>query len=241
MKLQGFSFLVFTTGLLLSPWAMAKNDVSPPVAVYTLSDYAQYLGLTQQQYMNLSSAMMATTETKVGFQYEPIQEHSAFIEQINLLRSGQPVPRKLQREVKRLFRKNLNRLADYVGVPRGQIAGLVSQYGNLVHTINSMENIRLAREQGSFVIQDEVERIVVTAPLDKIVTTSSDIYTLYTPEIWNFGVEAGGGSMVNIKVNFVNAANGKAYGSQTWTVSRAAAFPNENLKCTDSGCKLDAF
>ena len=86
MKLQGLCFLI----LLLSPWASAKHDGPTSVAVYTLSDYAQYLGLTQQQYMNLSSAMMASTETKVGFQFEPIQEHVAFIEQINLLRSGQP-------------------------------------------------------------------------------------------------------------------------------------------------------
>ena len=238
MKLQGFFFLI----LLLSPWASAKNDIPTSVAVYTLSDYAQYLGLTQQQYMNLSSAMMASTKTKVGFQFEPIQEYSAFIEQINLLRSGQPVSRKLQREVKGLLSKNLNRLADYVGVPRGQIAGLVSQYGNLIHTINSMENIRLARQQGSgFVIQDEIERIVITAPIDEIEATSSGIYTGYISEIMDLGIEAGEGSMVSIAVDFINAANGKAYGSQTWIVSRAAAFPTENLKCTGPDCKLDAL
>ena len=57
----------------------------------------------------------------------------------------------------------------------------------------------------------------------------------------DLGIEAGGGSMVSAKVNFVNAANGQTYGSQTWIVSRAAAFPIDNLQCTDPDCKLDAF
>lgn len=242
MKKSLFYSLVLTTAFLLSPWATAKDDVPPSVVVYTPSDYAQFLGLTQQQYMNLSSAMMVNPEAKVGFQYESIRENPAYIEQINLLKAGQAVPPKLQREVKALFRKNMNKLADFVGVPRSRINGIVSKYTHMVNTVNTLETIRLARQSGeNFTIQDEIEVIVITAPEDKIHTTSSGIYTLYTSQIWDFGVEVGGGSQVNVKVEFVNSANGTVFGSQTWSVNRFAAAPSENLECVSSDCKLVPF
>lgn len=226
--------------VLCSPLASAGNEtINSPNAMYKPTDYAQYLGLNNQQYIKLFAAMQANPEAKVGFKYESIRDKPAFIEMISLLESGETVPTKLQNEVESLFRTNLDNLAEFIEVPKSHIGMVVNKYSELVNTVSFLEDIKLAREKGqSFTTLDAIEVIVITAPEDSIRTTSSGAYTLYTSQIWDFGIEVGGGSQVSVSTTFVNSANGATFGTQKWTVNRFGAAPAENLVCVSSDCKL---
>lgn len=222
-------------------FGIGKSDTNTyPIAAYTLHDYAEHLGLDIQQYMKLTGAMRGNIDTVIGFKYESIRDKPAYIEMMNLMNSGQDVPHKLQNEVNSMFRHNLDNLADFVGVPKTQISDIVKKYNQMVNTVNSLENIRLARQDDqSYTIQvDEIERIVVTAPLDSIHLTSSGLYTLYTYEIWDYGIEVGGGSRVSVQATFVNSADGSTFGTQSWAVDRFSAAPTENLVCSSTECEL---
>lgn len=216
---------------------------SKVVSGYNYKDFAEYLGLTVQEYHRFSQAYAPSNSSPLLPQFIDILNHPKFIELQALTNAGEVAPDSLNVEVEALFHRNQETFAEYMDMSVSELENLQTKYDELIRVISQLEGtVNLSSESlGKETLnEDDVEYITIQASEDKIEETSSGTRTQYTTVIYNFGMGLSGGNGVYFIVDFYRSS-GSYYGSQQWYVDRFRVYPTGNIFCSPELCSLNPY